>query len=220
MDELRWITAESWTYSRTFDIKESQLQRAAAFLVTEGLDTIAAVYVNSHLVLENDNMFHTQTTDVRTALVAGANNITIVFSSAPAYAEHMFHACNEATSGFCPDVCPPDVQDGICYVDYIRKEPCVSTIEIFSTPSEVLTYSFCCSMPIFAPVIDSCSRFRGIVRAMHQLLTIPANLYHLIHMLCPANSADTQLRHHLLLSGGPAFAVRYTIVVRAMQQLC
>lgn len=96
---VRWVADETWTY-RTNLLTPQDYSRlgVSAVLKLEGLDTFATVYLNGHLILTSDNMFHTHHVDVRSTLHPTSNVLEIVFASARKkglelvvqYSEHRF----------------------------------------------------------------------------------------------------------------------------------
>ena len=89
-----------------------------------GLDTVATVTINGQVVLSADNMFRTWTVPVKPVLVAGANEITVAFTSAVTYAELQCNSFETSLPDGIPPPCPPSVQNGFCHINFIRKEPC------------------------------------------------------------------------------------------------
>ena len=77
----QWIDKKDWEYRTTFKIAPQILARENVELVFEGLDTYAQVYLNEQLVLKADNMFRTWRMDAKQKLIAGDNNLRIVFRS-------------------------------------------------------------------------------------------------------------------------------------------
>jgi len=80
--DLQWIDREDWEYKTTFKADEKLLKSERLYLVFEGLDTYADVYVNGIKVLVADNMFRTWKTDVKPQLKSG-NNILVVYFHSP-----------------------------------------------------------------------------------------------------------------------------------------
>lgn len=68
-------------YSRTFDVDRALLASDAVLLRCEGLDTMAAVYINGAEAGRADNMHRTWEFDVRSLLREGENAIAVRFSS-------------------------------------------------------------------------------------------------------------------------------------------
>ena len=79
--KIQWVENEDWEYKTVFAVSETQLQRQAARLVFEGLDTYADVYLNGSLVLSSDNMFRGYAVEVKDVLRKGENRLHIVFHS-------------------------------------------------------------------------------------------------------------------------------------------
>ncbi len=79
--DLQWIDKEDWIYSCDFEIDEEQMKNNQVYLLFEGLDTYAKVYLNGQPVLESDNMFRTWRADVKDVIVEGTNHLKIEFLS-------------------------------------------------------------------------------------------------------------------------------------------
>ena len=82
---LEWIGRSTWSYSTTFAADPAGGERSD--LVFEGLDTVAEVRVNGTVVARTANMNRTYRVDVRDALRAGDNELTVEFGSAWDYAD-------------------------------------------------------------------------------------------------------------------------------------
>ena len=75
----QWIGSTVWRYSTVFDWSDDGSDRHD--LVAEGLDTVARVELNGLLVAETENQHRSYRFDVKEALVAGANRLTITFAA-------------------------------------------------------------------------------------------------------------------------------------------
>lgn len=78
---LQWIDKVNWEYKTTFIIDEVTLTRDRVALDFKGLDTYADVFVNGTQVLSADNMFREWMVDVKSQLIAGSNELRILFRS-------------------------------------------------------------------------------------------------------------------------------------------
>lgn len=78
---VQWVGETDWEYACDF-MYELDEKHSRQDLVFEGLDTIAAVYLNEELVLISSNMFHRHRVDVTGKLRSGTNTLRIVFTSA------------------------------------------------------------------------------------------------------------------------------------------
>lgn len=83
---VQWVENEDWQYRTTFTVTEEQLQRDAASLIMEGLDTYADVYLNGSLLLKADNMFMGYEVPVKSVLRKGENRLYVYFHSPMNYA--------------------------------------------------------------------------------------------------------------------------------------
>lgn len=83
MNELKvqWVDKEDWEYRRTFEASPALLARERVELVAEGLDTYARLILNGRAVGETDNQFRLWRFDVKPLLVAGRNELRVVFDS-------------------------------------------------------------------------------------------------------------------------------------------
>src|SRR5205807_10056362 len=79
--KLQWIGKTDWEYQTTFDAPADFLKREHVEMVFEGLDTYAAVTLNSATLLEADNMFRTWRVDCKRLLRPGANTLHVTFRS-------------------------------------------------------------------------------------------------------------------------------------------
>jgi beta-mannosidase len=84
--ELTWMHRADWRYRTTF-LAAAVSSDQRVDLVFDGLDTVAAVELNGHLLGHTANMHRGYRFDVRRYLVDGANELTVSFSSALAHAE-------------------------------------------------------------------------------------------------------------------------------------
>jgi beta-mannosidase len=80
-DSVQWLENEQWEYRTSFSLTEDERKFAKIDLVFDGLDTYAAVYLNGIPILETNNMFRQWRTAVKDDLVAGDNELRVVFTS-------------------------------------------------------------------------------------------------------------------------------------------
>ena len=80
-EKVQWVENEEWIYRTSFHVDEAELQRGAASLIFEGLDTYADVYLNGALLLKSDNMFVGYTIPVKSVLRKGENKLAVRFRS-------------------------------------------------------------------------------------------------------------------------------------------
>ncbi len=87
---LGWVDEKVWIYSTEFDIPDEPAQskkegNPALWLVFEGLDTKADVYLNDRLIISADNMFRTWRADVNSLVKKGSNSLKVIFYPAVKY---------------------------------------------------------------------------------------------------------------------------------------
>ncbi|PAV60878.1 hypothetical protein WR25_17133 [Diploscapter pachys] len=115
-----WISSDDWSYSRRFNFDMQQLNKASAFLITEGLDTIAAVSLNGKQIAQSSNQFVSSFADI-TKLLQDQNTIQVDFKSPVQYAAQMASAYKTSSGHDVPPVCPPSIQHGDCHPNFLRK---------------------------------------------------------------------------------------------------
>lgn len=81
-EAVQWVENEDWMYRTSFVVTEEQLNRDAAVLELDGLDTYADVFLNGALILLSDNMFVGHKVPVKSVLRKGENRLLIRFRSA------------------------------------------------------------------------------------------------------------------------------------------
>jgi beta-mannosidase len=103
---LQWIDKVNWEYKTIFTIDETTLNRNRIALDFKGLDTYAEVFVNGTQVLSADNMFREWMVDVKSQLIAGPNELRILFRSPVAEGLKKYDA-----NGFAFPVPPNDLAE-------------------------------------------------------------------------------------------------------------
>ena len=81
-EAVQWVENEDWMYRTSFVVTEELLNRDAAVLELDGLDTYADVFLNGALILRSDNMFVGHKVPVKSVLRKGENRLLIRFRSA------------------------------------------------------------------------------------------------------------------------------------------
>ena len=79
--KVMWVAETDWEYRRTFIASAGLLAAENIALICDGLDTIADVYLNGTYLGHAENMFRRWEWDVKPLLIAGENEIRIVFGS-------------------------------------------------------------------------------------------------------------------------------------------
>ena len=76
---LQWIENRSVVYECSFNVEKSNLESDSCFLVFDGIDTYAKVFLNDSLILRAANMFLKYRVDVR-SILKGRNRLRVEFS--------------------------------------------------------------------------------------------------------------------------------------------
>jgi beta-mannosidase len=76
-NDVQWVAEAAWVFERDFDVDASWFDQASVYLNCDSLDTLAEVRINDQLVGTSDNMFIRQRYEVKPALRAGRNRVSI-----------------------------------------------------------------------------------------------------------------------------------------------
>ena len=82
---VQWVAESDWEYHRVFTVDPIVHTHDKVYLVCDGLDTLAEVYLNDQLIDRTDNMFRQYRWDVKAVLRSGENELRVVFHSPVAY---------------------------------------------------------------------------------------------------------------------------------------
>jgi beta-mannosidase len=77
--KVQWVATTDWEYRRTFTPDPNVLAQSKIFLVCDGLDTLADVWLNGALVGQSQNMFYAHRWEVKEHLRPGENELVILF---------------------------------------------------------------------------------------------------------------------------------------------
>ncbi len=76
---VMWVAESDWEYRRDFELDAKTLSMDKVFLVCDGLDTLAEVFINGTSLGKTDNMFRQYRWDIKERLSSGKNEILIRF---------------------------------------------------------------------------------------------------------------------------------------------
>ena len=77
--QVQWVEEKTWLYKNTFRADAALLKKKNIYLVFEGLDTYAEVYLNGKKIFLANNMFRKWEQEIKSYLVPGINSILIKF---------------------------------------------------------------------------------------------------------------------------------------------
>jgi beta-mannosidase len=110
---VQWVAESDWEYQRGFTAHPELLAEKRVFLVCDGLDTLAEVFLNGQSLGKTDNMFRQYGWEVRGLLRDGENELRIAFASPVAYCR-----ARQAERPL------PGVSQAIPGGPHLRKAPC------------------------------------------------------------------------------------------------
>jgi beta-mannosidase len=117
---LRHLVNSSWTFRKIFPLTQDFLTFTQFTLHFDQIDTVANITLNDCFIGHTNSMFVAYTFNVIRSCLQSNNQLQIDFQSPIVYAFNQAKVYNETV----PPICPPDVQHGECYMQFIRKEPC------------------------------------------------------------------------------------------------
>ncbi len=82
---VQWVAEKNWIYERTFNVPTELLAKPHIKLQCHGLDTLATIWINGHLVGQTDNMFRAWNFNIKPHLSAGENTLRVRFDTLTAY---------------------------------------------------------------------------------------------------------------------------------------
>ena len=111
--QLQWIEERDWEYRTKFSVPAAMFNEECIELVSDGLDTIATVFLNGYEIGRTGNMFVGQRWAVKPWLQPGTNHLTIRFEGAMRYIQS-----NRVTHA------PREINDPVGRCTVIRKQQC------------------------------------------------------------------------------------------------
>lgn len=84
---VQWVENETWVYETEVHLNATQLKQEFVYLLFEGLDTYAKVYLNNREILAADNMFRHWEISIKPYAQVGKNALKIVFEPVMARAK-------------------------------------------------------------------------------------------------------------------------------------
>ncbi|MBH09077.1 MAG: beta-galactosidase [Candidatus Marinimicrobia bacterium] len=79
--QIQWIGKINWKYRLYFYLDQTLKKRSNKKIKFYGIDTYATIYLNGHIILESNNMFHPWENDVTQILKKGKNELLVNFRS-------------------------------------------------------------------------------------------------------------------------------------------
>ena len=80
--KVQWVERENWEYRTSFNVSNELINEKQVFLVFDGLDTYAEVFLNGKVLLKADNMFRQWRVNAKGKLKNTDNKLVIKFYSA------------------------------------------------------------------------------------------------------------------------------------------
>jgi beta-mannosidase len=117
---LRRLIYTPWTFKKKFSLTQEFLTFTQFTLHFDQIDTVTNITLNKCFIGQTNSMFLAYTFNVMKSCLQSNNELRIDFESPIIYALNQARAYNDSV----PPDCPPDVQNGECYFQFIRKEPC------------------------------------------------------------------------------------------------
>ncbi|CAH2045199.1 unnamed protein product, partial [Iphiclides podalirius] len=113
--QTRWVAHDTWTYTANFTVNKNAFRFSVVNLVFEGVDTVGFVEINGSPIGTTNNMFVRYVFDVKERLKMGVNELKITFASPVEVARI------RSKKHFAAPVCVPDLYNGECHANQLRK---------------------------------------------------------------------------------------------------
>ena len=84
---VQWVAEKDWEFEGLVHVSELFLNQEKIWIRFEGLDTLADVSLNGHLLGKTDNAFRSYSWEVKPFLNEGQNHIRIIFHSPVTYVD-------------------------------------------------------------------------------------------------------------------------------------
>ncbi len=122
-NEIRvaWVAQTDWEYKYAFQVHPEVLKHEHVWLVCDGLDTLARVTLNGHLLGNTENMFRQYRWDVKPLLMADGMESTHKFSNELSI---YFDSVVRVAAQKQTERALPGVSQAIIGGPHIRKAPC------------------------------------------------------------------------------------------------
>ncbi len=101
-EAVQWVARNDWRYETVFDMPDGWLGEDKLFLVFEGLDTVADIFLNDILLGRAENMFRSYRYEVRAHLRRGKNVLRVVFTAPETAARQRTVALHQMPSAIFP----------------------------------------------------------------------------------------------------------------------
>ncbi|MBQ0031846.1 MAG: glycoside hydrolase family 2, partial [bacterium] len=79
--DFRKYEGYQWLYTRTFEVAADQIRNGKVYLVFEGIDTLADIFLNGEKIGEAENMFVEHRFEVTGRLATGENKVQVLLRS-------------------------------------------------------------------------------------------------------------------------------------------
>src|SRR5512139_98628 len=76
---VQWVAEADWEYRCQFSAEPEIIDQPHVWLICDGLDTLATLSLNGHVLGQAANMFRGYRWDVKALLLPGSNDLRIVF---------------------------------------------------------------------------------------------------------------------------------------------
>ena len=118
---LRPLVNQSWTFTKKFSLQPDFLNLTQFLLHFDQIDTISNITLNECYLGNTSSMYFAYIFNVPSTCLKNDNILRLDFMSPILYALEQATIYNQS---FVPRSCSDPNSFGLCYVEFIRKEPC------------------------------------------------------------------------------------------------
>ena len=119
--EYAWVGRTNWIYDKVFELPPDMRKFERIILNFEGVDSVADVLLNEHLVGSTDNMFTRYRFDITDQISwkKQPNRLVVAFEAPVAYAQKKYEE-HKSNYYIVPPECVPENYNGECHANFIR----------------------------------------------------------------------------------------------------
>ena len=119
--DLRYLVNQSWTFTKSFSLQSQFLDSTQFILHFDQIDTVSNITLNNCNLGQTNSMFLAYEFNVPRSCLQTENILHIELTSPVIYTRQQSITYN---TSYIPRNCDDSNSTGLCFIDFLRKEPC------------------------------------------------------------------------------------------------
>ena len=119
--DLRYLVNQSWTFTKSFSLQSQFLDSTQFILHFDQIDTVSNITLNNCNLGQTNSMFFAYEFNVPRSCLQTENILHIELTSPVIYTRQQSITYN---TSYIPRNCDDSNSTGLCFIDFLRKEPC------------------------------------------------------------------------------------------------